>query len=436
LDEPLNADQQRAVVEIEQSIKLRRTHTLTGEAGAGKTFLVQKLALKLRKRRMRLILSAPTHAAVSVLRKKLRAAGIDDVPCRTIQSVLSLKPKPYGDKLVFERSRNAEPIDADVIVCDESPMVSESLMQHIELLTPNAAVLFAGDECQLNPVGEKRSRTFDVPHQSRLTTNERQRADNPLLDAALTLRASQGGPADWSWVSARQKKPYGIYIPSPDNIDPALKRAFTSHDFKMDSDNYVYLAWTNQRVADINTKVRYWIYGDIVTPLAPGERALTREPVVIDDDVVINNNEEVVVERIEANETEVTVPKLDGISAWRETIEVWRVRVMTEDGAQIDLDMVGNVTAYNRVLARIKAEAQIDRKRWKHYHAIKDRFAVLQSIYARTIHCGQGMTVKNCFLDIPEMRRWSRADLLESQRGAYVGLTRPTHAAILCGAAA
>jgi hypothetical protein len=436
LDEPLNADQQRAEAEILASIKAKRTHTLTGEAGAGKTFLVQKLALRMRKRGLSLILSAPTHAAVSVLRKKLRAAGIEDVPCRTIQSVLSLKPRPYGDRLVFERSKNAEPITADVIVCDECPMVGEDLMQHIQLHTPNTVVLFTGDECQLNPVGEKRSRTFDVPHQSRLTTNERQRAGNPLLSAAHMLRESQGGAANWSWVTAAAQKPYGVYIPSADNVDPALKRAFTSREFRDDTDNYVYLAWTNQRVDQVNSKVRFWIYGDdIPTPLMPGEKALTRAPVVIDEDIVINNNEEVIVDSIEAGDHRVTLPKLGDVSAWDATIRVWDVSVITEDGAKVDLQMVSDVTAFNRVLERIKAEARIERKRWKHFHAVKEQFAILQSVYARTIHCSQGMTVKNCFLDIPEMRRWSRVDLLESQRGAYVGLTRPTHAAILCGAA-
>ncbi len=92
----LNADQQRAKDETLAAIEARRRHLITGHAGFGKTTLVQDLAVTLRQRRKRVVLAAPTHKAVAVLRRKLRSIGIDDVPCTTIQSVLSLTPSQRG----------------------------------------------------------------------------------------------------------------------------------------------------------------------------------------------------------------------------------------------------------------------------------------------------------------------------------------------------
>ena len=161
-DPELTADQADALRDIEAAFEPGGIYLLTGHAGSGKTYLMQRLTKNMLARKRSVILSAPTHKAVAVLKRKLDEAKIQGVTCRTIQSVLSLRPKPRTDRLIFERSRGAEPVTADVVVIDECSMVDSDLYRHIKRHLPNAFVLFVGDPAQLPPVGEIESQSFST----------------------------------------------------------------------------------------------------------------------------------------------------------------------------------------------------------------------------------------------------------------------------------
>ncbi len=158
-DPELTPDQAEALRSIEATFAPGAFYLLTGHAGTGKTYLMQRLTKNMLANKRRVILSAPTHKAVTVLARKLAEARIEGVTCRTIHSVLSLKAKPQTDRLVFQRDRGAEPVTADVVVVDECSMVDEDLFRHIKRHLPNAFVLFVGDPAQLPPVGETESQT-------------------------------------------------------------------------------------------------------------------------------------------------------------------------------------------------------------------------------------------------------------------------------------
>jgi exodeoxyribonuclease V len=161
-DPELTVDQAEALRNIEAAYEPGGFYLLTGHAGSGKTYLMQRLTKSMLAKKRRIVLSAPTHKAVAVLARKLAEANIKDVTCRTIHSVLSLTPKPRTDRLVFERDRNADPVTTDVVVVDECSMVDLELLRHIRRHLPNAFVLFVGDPAQLPPVGEVASETFST----------------------------------------------------------------------------------------------------------------------------------------------------------------------------------------------------------------------------------------------------------------------------------
>lgn len=429
----LTLDQSRALDEIMKAYRPGAKHLLTGYAGTGKTTLMQEVTRELLKRRLSVVLTAPTHKAVAVLRRKLQEAGINGVDCRTISSLLSLKPKPHSDRLIFTRDKRAEPVMSDVVVIDECSMVSSDLMVHIKRHLPVSFVLFVGDPAQLPPVGEIASQTFDTPGRSNLNTIVRQGADNPVLAAATTIRASQGGPMDMSWCRSANAKPFGVYMPRT-QADAWMQKAFTNADFDINPDRFRYLCWTNARVAEVNDKVRRWRYGDnIPTPFMAGERAMVRAPVIRDGTILFNTNEEAEVREIATGVFEYGFDACEGVEAWTGTVSSWRIVLRDGDGCDHTVHMVANERDWNRVIARVTDEATECQARWRHLHAFKSAMARLQSIYAMTVHTSQGSTFETVFMDVPDIRRRESSNLLETQQLFYVAATRPSHALVLVG---
>ena len=60
----------------------------------------------------------------------------------------------------------------------------------------------------------------------------------------------------------------------------------------------------------------------------------------------------------------------------------------------------------------------------------------MQAIYAMTVHTSQGSTFGHAFVDVGDIRRRERSNLLEMQQLLYVAATRPSQALVLVGAGA
>lgn len=433
-DPELTPDQAAALQSIEKAYEPGASYLLTGHAGSGKTYLMQRLTKSMLANKRRVILSAPTHKAVAVLARKLAEANIQGVTCRTIQSVLSLKPKPHTDRLIFQRDRSAEPVTADVVVVDECSMVDEDLFRHIKRHLPNAFVLFVGDPAQLPPVGEVESQTFRVQNRSHLTTIVRQAAGNPILTAADVIRSSQGGPADMSWCSqAALESGHGLFVPAA-AANRWIKKAFTSPEFEADPDSFRYLAWTNARVEQVNQTIRQWRYGDnIPTPFMPGESALFRQPLVVENTMLFANNQEAKVLSIERGTFAHEIEEAHGVPRWTATIPSWELCLRDSDGNEKTVHMVRDNGEFQKAVARIKDEAADSRLRWKHLHDFQQSLAQLQSIYALTVHKSQGSTIGSVFIDLPDIRRREETNLLEAQQMLYVAVTRPSKRLIVVG---
>ena len=433
-DPELTPDQAAALQSIEKAYEPGAMYLLTGHAGSGKTYLMQRLTKNILANKRRVVLSAPTHKAVAVLARKLTEAKIQGVTCRTIQSVLSLKPKPHTDRLIFERDRGAEPVTADVVVIDECSMVDEDLLRHIKRHLPNAFVLFVGDPAQLPPVGEVESQTFRVQNRSHLTTIVRQSAGNPILTVADVIRSSQGGPADMSWCSqAALENGHGLFLPAG-AAHRWMKKAFTSPEFEANPDSFRYLAWTNARVEQVNQTIRRWRYGDnIPTPFMPGESALFRQPLIIENTLIFANNQEAKVLSIRPSTFSHKIEEAHGLRSWTATIPSWELCLRDGDGNERTVPMVRDNGAFQKAVERIKDEAAESRLRWKHLHDFQQSLAQLQSIYALTVHKSQGSTIGSVFIDLPDIRRREETNLLEAQQMLYVAATRPSKRLIVVG---
>jgi exodeoxyribonuclease V alpha subunit len=115
---------------------------LTGGPGTGKTTSMRALIRLLQARNKKVALAAPTGRAAKRLSE---ATGIE---AKTLHRLLQLRP---GSQAGLDQT---EPIDADIIIVDESSMLDILLMNTLLKAVPTGAhVLFVGDADQLPSVG-------------------------------------------------------------------------------------------------------------------------------------------------------------------------------------------------------------------------------------------------------------------------------------------
>ncbi|MEZ7136161.1 ATP-dependent RecD-like DNA helicase [Komagataeibacter sp. SM21] len=426
----LTACQERALAEILAARGVSATHLLTGYAGTGKTTLMQQVARALRKRGAEVVFTAATHKATAVLRARVGNLA----PCRTIHNVLSLQPGAQDGREVLQRADRPEPITADVIVIDECSMVGSELMRWVRELVPDRFVLFVGDPAQLPPVGEAISPSFAIRSASHLNTVVRQAADNPLVAAATAIRESQGGPLDWSWCRASHHDGAGLFVPrAPDEW---MRRAFTSDEFRADSDAFRYLCWTNARVDAINRIVRRWVHGgETPTPFVAGERVIARTPVMDVEGrrVMVATNEEAEVAAIRPTVLRHAFPATSKVAGWTTELPIHEVVLRTLAGDETPVPILRPGADMGAIERRLKNEAAQDRARWQHRFVFRRGIGRLQAVYAMTVHTAQGSTFGRVFVDVGDIARRASANLLETQQLLYVAATRPSKAMILTG---
>ncbi len=139
----LAADQRHAVhLAAEKPVIL-----LTGAPGTGKTHALKAIIETFRGRRVELC--APTGKAA---KRMTEATGS---PAHTIHAMLKPagRPKSATGAWGFKHNEDA-PLDADVVICDETSMVDASLMRSLVVaLKPSTRLILVGDSNQLPSVG-------------------------------------------------------------------------------------------------------------------------------------------------------------------------------------------------------------------------------------------------------------------------------------------
>ena len=117
---------------------------ITGGPGTGKTTIIRAILRLYRGSGMRVLLAAPTGRAA---KRMAEATGHE---AKTIHRLLEFSPKNNGGF----RKNEENPLEADLIVIDETSMVDVILMYHLLQAAPKEATLIlVGDVDQLPSVG-------------------------------------------------------------------------------------------------------------------------------------------------------------------------------------------------------------------------------------------------------------------------------------------
>lgn len=134
----LAEEQKRAVAEALRSKLL----IITGGPGTGKSTITNAILRILEKLTSKILLAAPTGRAAK------RMSEITGKDAKTIHSLLE-----FGFGSGFKRNRQ-NPLECDLIICDEASMIDTFLMYALLKAIPsNARVIFVGDTNQLPSVG-------------------------------------------------------------------------------------------------------------------------------------------------------------------------------------------------------------------------------------------------------------------------------------------
>jgi exodeoxyribonuclease V alpha subunit len=135
----LAAEQRRAVA----AAVVDKCVVITGGPGVGKTTIVRAITLLAALARRRVALAAPTGRAAKRLGESTGAEAV------TLHRLLEYQPQTGQ----FARGRD-HPIDADVVIVDETSMVDVPLLRALLLaIRPSAQLVLVGDVDQLPSVG-------------------------------------------------------------------------------------------------------------------------------------------------------------------------------------------------------------------------------------------------------------------------------------------
>jgi len=116
---------------------------ITGGPGTGKTTIINAILRIFQQLKLRILLAAPTGRAAKRMNE---ATGWE---AKTIHRLLEFSPHKGG----FKKDQD-DPLEADVVIIDETSMVDTLLMYHLlKAIPPQAHLILVGDIDQLPSVG-------------------------------------------------------------------------------------------------------------------------------------------------------------------------------------------------------------------------------------------------------------------------------------------
>jgi exodeoxyribonuclease-5 len=438
---------------------------LTGFAGTGKSFLAARLinlalaipgALGERgdggkwKRPPAVVIATPTHKAARQLERAMAGYGIE-AKAVTLHSALGLRPVRNEDKQIFLPDPKAQRLiggNTVLVVVDETSMVSAQLARLLEeAMPPDASLVAIGDPAQLQPVGDPSPCPFfKAPIQAHLS--EVVRHAGPILSLATATRErGSGRPA----YSSRQGSQSSVVSYAGFSAwRRAALQACNNANRAGNTDGARVLCWTNGSADKFNRELHQEIYGPKAPPYVVGQ------PVVSSDVILGPDGLPVAGSTCEMRLTSVTPGRgcVDGdeIREVREKLlgkrktqagellpawDYWEIKAEiagARDRVSFSVLSPGLAAdwrgANNAIAALAKAEKAAKNEAgakefWRLFWRRKDRFAVINPVWAMTVHKAQGSTFERVFLHPDLDRNPAPAELNQL---AYVGITRASKA--------
>jgi len=239
---------------------------VAGYAGTGKTFLLSRIRKEIQNKwpGLRVAMVTFTGKASSVLNEKIKQNGAffygDYIG--TIHGLIYYPLTKYDSKLkrqviVGWEKKKVSDIDADLIIIDESSMVSPQMLSDLE--TYNRPIIAFGDNGQLPPIGNK-STILSNPNFV-LKTIHRQALNSPIISLAHYVRKGGRIPVNTMYSSDVFKLSWN---------DPQCQKIF--NNVKIDKDLIILCGFNKTRVG-LNAMIRDRLGCKLLEP-SPSERII------------------------------------------------------------------------------------------------------------------------------------------------------------------
>ena len=396
-------------------IETEKEILIKGSAGVGKTFLVSFIAdyLKTKVASYRILCSAPTHKALSVIQSKING----ELKFSTLHS--SLHYKAITDKTTGEREFVSVPSEKypplkgiKYWIIDESSMIDTDMLKNIRLhaYRQGIKVIFVGDGKQLNPVGEEDSPVFIEEQLVSLELTEivRQGAGNPIIELSRNL----GRIIDYQEKLTEEGHGY-LYTINYNKIIEELAKVNGTDEMK-------YLAWTNAEIDKINSEVRKRIYGEFPNKVELGETIVMDGPYKD-----YNTNQEIKVEKLEEifYKRPVVLEERPNFISEEATFKVYKINdeiLILHDDA---------IPLYKRYVAIMSANAKKNLLSFESRNNFMSLFATFKYNHALTVHKSQGSTYKQAIINIKNIEM--NPNKKEKKRLLYTAITRASDLVIL-----
>jgi exodeoxyribonuclease-5 len=406
-----------------------------GFAGTGKSFATVRL-LRSYSHDRPVLLTAPTNKAAAVLRSMAAEIG-GEVEATTIHKALGLRPEVNVERgrVFLKQVKSPEIKPNSLVLVDEASMIDSVLLGFIQkgMKAAHAQVLYVGDPAQLPPVFEAQSPAFTGPGVTcRLTQIVRQAQDHPILAMTAKLRAAIDG-AEVPRFETQHHDAGSLILLEPADFETAMLASFRSPAYQDDSDHCRVLAWTNQKTSAYNRIIRRALLGPSADEqsLLPGETVVACSPIL--GRVTVGDH----------------VRVLEAQPIHHHGIPAYRAMIVTEKGKLLEVftvrpegypafkqrlsDLVKTAQALQKRVGDLSGqEDQQRREAWVEFFEFKDNsFCDLRPIHSSTVHKSQGSTYQAVYVDLTDIGRNTRRDVL--LRLLYVGLTRARGDVVVTG---
>lgn len=444
----LTSDQQAAIEGILEDIrKPNATPVLCGYAGTGKTVTTAALVSRLTDLGKRVVVATPTHKARSQVERALDNYGAHGFEAVTVARLLGLKqvrdrdtgkemfrPDPSGKNMLNkedewddEEKEMIKLRQIDIVIVDETSMLSSELYDLLLQELQNRPVVFVGDDRQLLPVGEDQACRAFIEGSSLYRLTEVLRHDGAILNLATATRLMPVGRARFATAEGGGSLVVGHR--SREQWGAALLEMAASEEAMSNPDFCRALAYTNKAVDEMNLRIHRRRYGMNAPQFVEGMTCVTVDviPDPLGTGLLLNSTVDVLIEEAKRGQYRFTdagdLPTDEPWDTWELTVTgdfymAKTFRVIAKEHEQRWKESLKNIA--NEAAASVGKERS---ELWSLYFRRKDCVGKLQPASALTIHKSQGSTFRHVFLHW-SIDGWGSAPTAQQNQLAYVGITR------------